>query len=93
MAAVPPTSVGAANPAGPWQEPGDPGAYTDEDVRAYRQLDSDSVPVLSVHDFVPSDRTQGLPVRTLVYRFVFFDLLVVLAAGVVVEAIHLVVGA
>jgi hypothetical protein len=53
----------------------------------------DSLPILSIDDFVPSEATMGLPVRTLVYRFAFLVLLILLAAGIVVELLRVAVGA
>jgi hypothetical protein len=52
---------------------------TEEDLRAYRNADSDSVPVLSVDDFVPSGSTMHLPLAKLVTRFVFFVFLILIA--------------
>jgi hypothetical protein len=65
---------------------------TDQDIRAYRQADSDSVPVLSVEDFVPSESTMRLPLGKLVVRFVFFVFLILIAAAVVVELIRFAVS-
>ena len=65
---------------------------TEEDVRAYRQADSDSVPILSVDDFVPSESTMHLPLGRLVVRFVFFVFLILVAAVVVVEVIRFALG-
>jgi hypothetical protein len=62
-------------------------------IGAYRQADSDSVPVLSVDDFVPSGATTYLPLRPLIYRFVFFVFLILLAGIVVVELLRAAVGA
>ena len=67
-------------------------ALTEEDLRAYRQADSDSVPILSVDDFVPSEATMRLPLGRLVARFVFFVFLIVVAAGLVIEGIRLALG-
>ncbi len=66
--------------------------FTEEDIRAYRQADSDSVPVLSVDDFVPSSSTMRLPLGKLVVRFVFFVFLILIAAAIVVEVIRFTVG-
>ncbi len=65
---------------------------TGEDVRAYRQADSDSVPILSIDDFVPSESTMHLPLDKLVTRFAFFVFLILVAAAVLVEVIRIALG-
>jgi len=82
-------------PASAGNDPGPLGTepFNEASIRAYRQTDSDSVPVLSVDDFVPSGTTSYVPVRTLIRRFVFFVFLILLAGVVVVELVRAAVGA